>query len=300
MKKDSIVWLDYDAWIVETNELFDTTNEELAKSEDIYSENVKYKPQPLIVGAKTVVKGLDDALLNAEPDKEYELEISPEDAYGKRDPKLVELHTKREIMRLPEFRKGDKDPYVGMQISLKGKMGTITAITAGRVRVDFNNKLAGRTLKYKYKITSSAEKIDEKIMSIIEIHYGSTDDFTFNQHDDFTEIIIPDVCKFDQRWYLVKHRIATDLQKYADITVVRFTEEYKKKEEDAPEKAVEDEKSAGETTGEKTDDVGKSKSGDDSISVETSDKEESEDVQFSIEQEVPETGEQENTGEPED
>ena len=100
MDKDSIIKLEYDAWIVETKELFDTTHEELAKEEDIFNENVNYAPQPLIVGAKTVVKGLDEALLKAELDKEYEIEIAPDDAYGARDPNLVELHTKREIMRL--------------------------------------------------------------------------------------------------------------------------------------------------------------------------------------------------------
>jgi FKBP-type peptidyl-prolyl cis-trans isomerase 2 len=282
MKKDSIVLLEYDAWIVETGELFDTTHEDLAKSEDIYNEKVSYKAQPIIVGAETVVKGLDKALLDAEIGKEYELEIPPEDAYGKRDPKLVELHTKREIMRLPEFRKGDTDPHVGMQITMKGKIATITAITAGRIRVDFNNKLAGRTLKYKYKVTSSAESLDEKITSIIEIHYGTSENFEVNLKDDLAEILIPDVCKYDQRWYLVKHRIATDLQAHAEIKTVKLIEEYKKREEAAKkeEGAEGDEKAAEDK---------------DTVSVKTSDKEESDtdSVSMSIEQEVPDSGENE-------
>ena len=271
MKKDSIVKLAYDAWIVETNELFDTTDEELAKKEEIYTENVKYQPQALIIGAKTVVKGLDDALLDAELEKEYELEIPPEDAYGVRDPKLVELHTKREIMRLPEFRKGDKDPMVGMTINMKGKMGTISAITAGRIRVDFNNKLAGRTLKYKYKITSEAESLDDKITYILEIHYGTSENFETKIEKDTADIIIPDMCKYDQRWYLVKHRIATDLQNFTDIKNIRFTEEYKKKEE----------------TAEKDQEKG------DEVSVKTEDKETKDEVSISIDQEVPEEAEEE-------
>jgi FKBP-type peptidyl-prolyl cis-trans isomerase 2 len=275
MEKDSIIKLEYDAWIVETNELFDTTHEELAKEEDIFNENVNYAPQPLIVGAKTVVKGLDEALLNAELDKEYEIEIPPDDAYGARDPKLVELHTKREIMRLPEFRKGDKDPVVGMQISMKGKVGSITAITAGRIRVDFNNKLAGRTLKYKYKVSSAAESLEDKINAIIEIHYGTSENFEIETKEKDTDILIPDTCKYDQRWYLVKHRIVTDLQSFTGMETVKFIEEYKKREEPKPEDAKD---------GEAKDDKAES----DDVSVETSDKPEDEDVTVSIDQEVPE------------
>lgn len=283
MKKDAIIKLDYDAWIVESNELFDTTHEDLAKKEDMYNDKVTYQPQPLIVGAKTVVKGLDDALLNAEPDKEYELEIPPEDAYGKRDPKLVELHTKREIMRLPEFRKGDKDPMVGMQISMKGKIATITAITAGRIRIDFNNKLAGRTLRYKYRVASSAESLEDKINYIIEIHYGTVENFVIVNTDEFTEITIPDMCKYDQRWYLVKHRIATDLQNFTDISTVKFIEEYKKREEGTEQDEKDTE--ASDSKPEKKDEV----------TVKTEDKETSEGVSMSIEQEVPESPEDDDS-----
>jgi FKBP-type peptidyl-prolyl cis-trans isomerase 2 len=281
MKEGTIIKLEYDAWIVETKELFDTTNEEHAKEEDIYNENIKYQPQSIIIGAKTVVKGLDDALKNAEPGKEYELEIPPDDAYGQRDLKLVELHTKREIMRLPEFRKGDKDPQVGMQIALKGKVGTITAITAGRIRVDFNNKLAGRTLRYKYKVTSSAETTEDKIYSILEIHYGTSEGFKAELKDDLAEITIPDTCKYDQAWYLAKHRVVTDIQGYTDISNVRLTEEYTKKEpaaEAAPEK--------GDTAEAPAD------SGGDTVNVETSDKNDSGSVKFSIDQDVQESGDE--------
>ena len=214
-------------------------------------------------------------MLKAELDKEYEIEIAPDDAYGARDPNLVELHTKREIMRLPEFRKGDKDPVIGMQISMKGKVGTISAITAGRVRIDFNNKLAGRTLKYKYKVTSTAETMEDKINAIIEIHYGTSEGFEIETKKNDTDIHIPDTCKYDQRWYLVKHRIVTDLQSFTGMESVKFIEEYKKREEPKPEEGEE-----GEVKDDKTES--------DEVSVETSDKPEGEDVTVSIDQEVPE------------
>jgi FKBP-type peptidyl-prolyl cis-trans isomerase 2 len=283
MEKDSIVKLEYDAWIVETDELFDTTNEELAKKEDIFNENVGYKPQSIIVGAETVVKGLDKALLEAELGKEYELEIPTEEAYGKRDPKLVELHTKREILRLPEFRKGDTDPQVGMQITMKGKVATITAITAGRIRVDFNHKLAGKTLKYKYKVTSAAEKLEDKITSIIEIHYGTSENFILDIKGDTAEMVIPDMCKYDQRWYLVKHRIATDLQGHTELKTVKFIEEYKKREESAKKDEAEAKVEGGEEEPTEPEKAEEEKA---SGEVES---EEPGTVKMSIDQEVPES-----------
>ena len=108
MKKGDIIHLDYEAWLIDNNELFDTTKEEVAKKNNLFDEKVTYKPLPLIVGANKVVKGLDDHLMKAKVGKEYSVEIEPKDGFGERNPKLIEMHSKREILRLPEFKKGDK------------------------------------------------------------------------------------------------------------------------------------------------------------------------------------------------
>jgi FKBP-type peptidyl-prolyl cis-trans isomerase 2 len=240
LEKGSIIELDFDLWLVENNELYETTNEELAKEHNIYNEDVTYKPISTIIGAEKLIKGLDDALLKAEKEKEYELEIPPEEGYGERDPKLVELHSKREILRLPEFRKGDMSPQVGMQITLKNRIGTITAITAGRVRLDFNNRLAGRTLKYKYKIVKVADKPEEKAHSIIQMHFNKPGDFDIKLKKDEAEITLPDVCKYDLGWFQTKYRVVSDLRDFAGINTVKFMEVYVKKKEEEEKKDEED------------------------------------------------------------
>ena len=236
MEKGSIIELDFDLWLVENNELYETTNEELAKEHDIYNEEVTYKPISTIVGAEKLIKGLDDALLKAKKDKDYELEIPPEEGYGERDPKLVELHSKREVLRLPEFRKGDISPQVGMQITLKNRIGTITAITAGRIRLDFNNRLAGRTLKYKYKIIKVADKPEEKAHTILQMHFNKPGDFGIKINKDEAEIVLPDVCKYDLGWFQTKYRVVSDLRDFAGINTVKFLEVYVKKKEDEEKK----------------------------------------------------------------
>ena len=235
LKKGDIIQLDYEAWLMDNNELFDTTKEKLAKKNEIHDEKVTYKPLPVIVGANKVVKGLDDHLLKAKVGKEYNVEIDAKDGFGERDLKLIEMHSKREILRLPEFKKGDKEPYVGMQIVMNNRIGWISAITAGRIRVDFNNRYAGRKLKYIYKITEHAEKQENKIEAILGMHYGKVEEFKINLKKNDVVINLPDACKYDLGWFQTKYRVVSDLREYANINNVQFIEEYLKKTESAKE-----------------------------------------------------------------
>ncbi|MDI6917209.1 MAG: FKBP-type peptidyl-prolyl cis-trans isomerase [Thermoplasmatales archaeon] len=250
MEKNDIVYMEYDVWLKESNELAETTHEEIAKKEKLYDEKTKYKPVPVIVGVGKVVKGLDNSLLNAEVGKEYDVEIPPSEAYGERDPKLVE------IFSLHEFRRRKITPEVGAEVNLKDKTGIITSVTSGRVRVDFNKRFAGRTLRYRYRIVRKAEN-DEKISAIIDMHYGNAINFEVKTDGDEVTIKLPDECKYDQRWPLAKYGIVSDLREYAKISRVRFVEEYIKKEKE--EKIEKEEENKGETKTEDKDQEEKTK-----------------------------------------
>ena len=219
-----IVLVDFDAWIKDSNELYDTTNEAVAKEHNLFNEKMVYGPQPLIVGKGRLFPGLDESMLKAEIGKEYEIILTPDKAAGPRDPKLVELHPMR------EFLKQEIEPRVGLEVTVKNKPAIITAVTAGRVRVDFNNKLAGRTLKYKYKITEKPTKPVEVAKLLLKMSYGSSDGFDIEHHGKVYEIKLPDACKYDQRWLLTKFRLVTDLREIAGAETVSFIEEYAKPE----------------------------------------------------------------------
>ncbi|TLX93631.1 MAG: hypothetical protein E6K93_01635 [Thaumarchaeota archaeon] len=64
-QKGTLVLVDYTAKVKDTNEVFETTREADAKSSSIYDANIKYQPRLIAVGESWVLKGLDDALLNA-------------------------------------------------------------------------------------------------------------------------------------------------------------------------------------------------------------------------------------------
>jgi len=245
IKAGDIVLADFDAWIQETNELFDTTSEALAKEHDMFNEKFTYGPQPLIIGKGRLFPGLDESMLKAQVGKEYELVIPPDKAAGPRDPKLVELHPLR------EFVKQEIEPRVGLEVTVKNKPAIITAVTAGRVRLDFNNRLAGRTLKYKYKIVEKPTKPAEVVKLLLKMSYGSHEGFEIEHHNKDFKIKLPDACKYDQKWLLTKFRFVTDMRDVLSAETISFIEEYtkpekkeeiQKKEEGAPEKKPEEAK----------------------------------------------------------
>jgi FKBP-type peptidyl-prolyl cis-trans isomerase 2 len=239
-----IVMVEYDAWVEDSKELFDTTNEAVAKDNDVFNEKMVYGPQPLIVGKGRLFPGLDEHMVKAEVGKEYEVLIPPEKAAGVRDPKLVELHPVR------EFLKQEIEPRVGLEVTVKNRPGHITAVTAGRVRVDFNNKLAGRTLKYKYKIVSKPTKPKELAELILKMSYGTSEGFDIEHHGKDFKVKLPDACKYDQRWILSKYGVVRDMRDVLGAETVSFIEEYSKPEkkeepkEEQPKKEPKAEKPA--------------------------------------------------------
>ncbi len=236
IEKGDIVWLEYDAYTVNPNgtqTLFDTTHEEVAKKEDKFEEKKVYAEQPVIVGKDRMFKGLEEALIAARVGDAREVTIAPDKGAGPRDPRMVELRTEREFLRQ------EINPELGMEVSVSGRRGTITSVAAGRVRVDFNNPLAGKTLKYVVKVTKKATTTEEKVRAVLDMDYGLGDQFKIQLSGEEAEIRVPDVCKTDEKWFVSKFRVVADLRDVADLRLMRFVEEYeKKKEEPKKEEAV--------------------------------------------------------------
>jgi FKBP-type peptidyl-prolyl cis-trans isomerase 2 len=233
-----LVMAEFSGWIQDSDELFDTTDEALAKEKEIFDEKMVYGPQPLIVGKQRLFSGLDEHMLKAEVGKEYELVIPPEKGAGPRDPKLVELHPMR------EFLKQDIEPQVGMEVTVRNRRATIVAMTAGRVRIDFNSRLAGRTLKYKYKIVKKPTKPKEIAEMLLKMSYGTAEGFDVEHHGKDYRIKLPDACKYDQKWLLAKYRVVTDFRDVLDADTISFIEEYAKPK--PKEEPVSEEKSTEE------------------------------------------------------
>jgi len=233
VSKGDVVKLEYDAWVDDSGEMVDTTSAEKAQENGIFNENAVYGPITVLVGAGRIFEGLDEALEGVEVGEEKEIIIPPEKAAGPRDPKLIELFSIR------EFHKKDIQPQVGMEVNINNRIGTVVAVTAGRVRVDFNRPLAGKTLRYRFRVTEKIEGTEARIKGIIDMDYGNAESFDVSADGDVITIVLPDVCKYDQKWMMAKYRVVADLREAFGNVTVRFVEEYAKKEE-APEEQTEE------------------------------------------------------------
>ncbi|MFQ5986917.1 MAG: peptidylprolyl isomerase [Thermoplasmata archaeon] len=231
IKEGNLVYLEYDGWIESPAgdpQLFDTTDEERAKENDLFDEKRNYGELPVVVGGGRLMEGLDQAILAAKVGEEEEVVIPPDKGMGERDPKLLELFPLR------EFHRQEIDPQPGMEVHIRNRTGTVTAVTAGRVRVDFNNPLAGRTLRYKFKVLKKVKAAKAKVKAIIEMDYGSSDDFKIRVEKGKAAITLPDTSKVDEAWFVNKFRVVSDLREHAGLKTIQFVEDYTTPKEEAP------------------------------------------------------------------
>ncbi len=229
-----LIQLELDAWINETGKLFQTTSKENAEKADIYDEKTVYAPIYEIVGKNRFFKGLENSILAASVGEDVEVEIKAEDAAGPRDPAQVKLYSAREFERM------EVEPKVGIDVRIGDRVGRITQATVGRVRIDFNNPLAGHVLKYKYKVIRKVVDPLEKIKALIDMYYGTNVGFDVAIDDKKATILLPDTVKLDQKWIAAKLRVVADSYETSGMEQVEFVERYTKaapprKEEAAPE-----------------------------------------------------------------
>ncbi|WP_243684794.1 peptidylprolyl isomerase [Methanosarcina barkeri] len=199
----------------EDGRIFDTTDEELAKKEDIFNPRGLYGGDVVIVGANHTIEGLDEDLEGKEVGYNGSVVIPPEKAFGLSDPKLVETLS---ITKLK-----DRNVHPGFPVEIDGRRGVVSRVIGRRVTVDFNSPLAGKTVTYEYTIENVLETEVEKIQGLLALYTGLRD-MEVETVDGVAKIYIPTGLTFNQRWLMAKNRVASELFKYADLKEVQFIE----------------------------------------------------------------------------
>jgi len=161
VKKGDFVEVEYIRKIKLGDKIFDTSDEEIAKTNNIYNPKIKYGPVVVCIGENNVLKGLDNSLEGKEIGKDYEIPLSPIDAFGPKNPKLMKT-VSRSL-----FKKQNMNPYPGLQINAEGTIGTVRSVNGGRIILDFNHPLAGRELIYTFKILKKVDDVNEKVDSLM-------------------------------------------------------------------------------------------------------------------------------------
>lgn len=218
MKEGDFVRIDYVGKIKESGQIFDLTNEEIAKKEEVHNPNVNYGPLPAIIGSKFLIKGLDKTLREMKVGEKKHIVLGPEDTFGQRSEKMIKLIPES------EFTKQDMVPYQGMPVRIKNLQGRVLSVSGGRVKVDFNHPLAGKELEYDIEIKEKITKKDEQVKSILEFFYKPTGKETVEIKDDTAEIAVDPKSDLPKK---VKDKISETIVKWVDdLKKIRFIEEY--------------------------------------------------------------------------
>src|SRR3989344_753625 len=162
LKKHDFVELDYTASL-EDGTVFDTTIEKVAKENHLdkhteQHEHKHYKSVIVCLGESQVVRGLDEALVGKEPEGKFTVKLQPEQAFGKKDVKLIKL------VPMSTFKKQQVMPMPGLRINVDGTIATVMRVSGGRVLVDYNHPLANKVIMYEVmlrkKITDKKQQIE--------------------------------------------------------------------------------------------------------------------------------------------
>ena len=224
--------------IKETDEVFDTTYDEIAQEAEIFDENKTYKPIPIVVGGNHLLPAIEKEIVGLEAGDRKTVEVDSDNGFGPRDPKAIQL------IPMKEFKKQGMTPYPGMRISAEGGEGRILTVNGGRVKVDFNHPLAGKDLIYDVEVTEIIEDNDDKIKSMIELHYSNPnvdiEKTEIEINDGIVNIQLDEMAKFDQQTYMditfARFRIAKDIwENIEEVTKVNFVDAFEKREETADE-----------------------------------------------------------------
>ena len=234
IKDGDFVRVNFTGKIKENDEVFDTTYDEIAQEAEIFDENKTYKPIPIVVGGNHLLPAIEKEIVGLDAGDRKTVEVDSENGFGPRDPKAIQL------IPMKEFKKQGMTPYPGMRISAEGGEGRILTVNGGRVKVDFNHPLAGKDLIYDVEVTEIIEDNDEKIKSMIELHYSNPnvdlEKTDISIEDGVVNIQLDEMAKFDQQSYMditfARFRIAKDIwENIEEVTKVNFVDAFEKRKE---------------------------------------------------------------------
>nr|MDO8099314.1 FKBP-type peptidyl-prolyl cis-trans isomerase [Candidatus Njordarchaeota archaeon] len=225
IKTGDFVIVDYVGRVKDTGSLFDLTVEDIARKEKVYHEDEAYGPRLVIVGEGLMLKGFEEALTTMKVGESKTIELPPEKAFGPRDSSKVKVYP------VSAFRKSEVKPYVGARLTIEGKTGIVQSVGGGRVRVDFNPLLAGKTLVYdvtlRNRIMHEAEKLNELIKR--RIKGADASKFQIAGETGTVSITMPKETYLIEGIQLAKTMIARDILKNINgANVVRFLEVFDK------------------------------------------------------------------------
>lgn len=231
--KGTLVYVNYTAKVKDTGEPIETTIEDEAKKLNIYDADRRYEPRLVAVGEDWVLKGLDEEIAKMDVGEKKTAELPPDRAWGGRDPTLLRM------VPLRKFGEKADELRVGDEVEMDNRVAVVRFIGSGRAQVDFNHRLAGKTLIYDIEAMRKVEAGEDTIRSLMKRRFpGEGEKLQFAQNEGEVAVTIPDEAFLVEGLQFIKRGIANDILHFVpDVKKVTFTEVYPRKEEGSKAKA---------------------------------------------------------------
>lgn len=225
--KGDFLIVEYTIRVKDTNTVIDTTDPEIAKRENIYESSRLYGPTLLVLGKNWLNQYVEEEILNMSENEEREIEVEPSRAFGERDPGKVKVYSIR------EFQRRGYSVSVGDVVEIGGARGIVKQVSGGRVVVDFNHPLAGKTLLYKIKVLRKIEDFSERVKALSSRHLRipiNELDTEYSENDKKLVIKIPGKYITRENISFAKLALAADIfELFKDnVSTLGFYEEIKK------------------------------------------------------------------------
>lgn len=223
LQNGDFVLVDYVIRVKETNEIIDLTIESIAKREKVVRKDGVYEPILVVLGEGWLSKFVEEELLTLDVGQSKTIEIPPSKAFGERDLKKIKVIPARELSK-----KGIT-PRIGERVELNGDVGIIRSVGGGRITIDFNHPLAGKTLVYEITVVKKIEDLLDKVREIVKRHIRTVDKNSVKteQIRETIKIELPESVRTIDGIEYIKKGIAKDIFKTINnVNSIVFVETY--------------------------------------------------------------------------
>lgn len=164
--KGAIVRVDYSLFDNDTGRLIESTVESDYKAAGLpETPGRTWRPLAIILGNGMVHNAferhiMDEGIIGVP----LSMKLSPAEAYGERKrPEVVPL------------KKADDKKAVkaGASVTVEGRKGTVVRVAGGRVHIDFNHPMAGKTLRFDYCVREAPNDPAGIVETLGEMVFGT-------------------------------------------------------------------------------------------------------------------------------
>jgi FKBP-type peptidyl-prolyl cis-trans isomerase SlyD len=221
-EKGTLIFANYTAKVKDTGEGIESTVEEEAKKLKIFEESRKYEPRLVAVGEGWLISGLDAEVAKMNVGDKKDIELSPEKAFGVRDP------TQLRMIPLRKFGDREHELAVGDSVDIDNRVGIVRFVGSGRAQVDFNHRLAGKSIVYDFEVLKVVETEEDKLRALIDRRLaGEGTKVPFEVAGGAVKVTLPEELFLVEGLQIIKRGISNDIFKFVpEVSTLTFEEKF--------------------------------------------------------------------------